>query len=39
MILLTNSPVKRAGIKGYGLEVVETQSLNEEFDSGFFKSK
>ena len=37
MILLTNSPVKRAGIRGYGLEVVETQSLNGE--SSFLKSK
>ena len=28
--LLTNSPVKRAGIKGYGLEILETQSLDIE---------
>lgn len=28
MILLTNSPVKRAGIKGYGLEIVGIQPLN-----------
>ena len=28
--LLTNSPVKRAGIKGYGLEILETQSLKFE---------
>ena len=28
MILLTLSPVKRVGIKGYGLEIVDTKSLN-----------
>ena len=32
MVLLTSSPVKRAGIKGYGLEVVQSLSLDEKID-------
>ena len=28
MILLTSFPVKRAGIKGYGLDIIETRSLH-----------
>lgn len=32
MILLTSFPVKRAGIRGYGLDIVETRSLNGPFN-------
>ena len=32
MILLTSFPVKRVGIKGYGLDIVETRSLHDIFD-------
>ncbi len=38
MILLTSFPVKRAGIKGYGLDIVETRSLNESIDEKSDKS-
>lgn len=32
MILLTSFPVKRAGIKGYGLDITETRSLHSHSD-------
>ena len=32
MILLTSFPVKRAGIKGYGLDITETRSLHNTSD-------
>lgn len=34
MILLTSFPVKRAGIKGYGLDIVETRSLHDDISDG-----
>ncbi len=38
MILLTSFPVKRAGIKGYGLDIVETRSLHGRSDEKFDKN-
>ena len=42
MKLMTNNPVKRVGIEGYGLEVTETVTLEiepNEFNQRYLKTK
>ena len=42
MKLMTNNPKKRAGLKGYGLEIVENvpiHTIPNEYNEGYLKTK